>query len=729
MNRLFSIHRSLGSSLLSSKSNVQQGSSKGFLNSRQTVLSSQSKLKGFTILNVRFFAGSPIDPDGVIPTLGKIQRIIGTSLNYPRIVVVGNQSAGKSSVLEAIVGESFLPKGTNMVTRRPLEITLVRDESAKYFLFEDGHKLHDIDAVRDRLNEENKDFEFSDSPIRLEVHSPDVQNVTLVDLPGYIHAVTKDQSKDLPKKIQKLCKNYIDKKDNLILVIVSAAEDTAMSVGLKEVYKLEDWESRTLGVLTKMDLRNTKDIVKTLKNNEYPLGMGYIGVRCRTDKEIDDKINFNELIKKEDEFIKSRKLHQSEVKVGIPVLREELSKELLSRIATSFPAILEQLTARIEKAKTDEQFLQSISAEKDLTNVAKELEKLVMQFHPSSPTRLVFEKHIRQNIDAIVDKHWNKAIQTWFGDLKKIKEEPSSILQEAPRDAEVRKHSANLLSALNVQATVPLKSDFSSVVIYGDSTPDKIDDAMLKEASESTIRIGASSPFYQITFPEDYVNQRLIWQRNLTEAVATVAHKSELPEACRKQAIDDLLQFVEKAALGAGPTKSQHFVLAKYFFRYLLEKIADRTNQDRLTDSMQTMLNREKRALISYSDLLLSIRNNLPVPAEKSNSYFHSKSYPVPVHAYSDLWTKSYFDVMKKRTSDDLFRVLAVELINPLIFETIHYSLNLFKSGKIFREAGRQLKFMKELTQYRDIIEKAAAKYTKTHPQATVGTAKPTASK
>jgi hypothetical protein len=61
--------------------------------------------------------------------------------------------------------------------------------------------------------------------------------------------------------------------------------------------------------------------------------------------------------------------------------------------------------------------------------------------------------------------------------------------------------------------------------------------------------------------------------------------------------------------------------------------------------------------------------------------------------------------------ADDIFRVLAVELINPLIFETIHYSLNLFKSGKIFREAGKQLKFIKELTAYKEIINRAAEKY------------------
>lgn len=47
------------------------------------------------------------------------------NLKLPSIVVIGSQSSGKSSVLEAIVGHEFLPKGNNMVTRRPIELTLI----------------------------------------------------------------------------------------------------------------------------------------------------------------------------------------------------------------------------------------------------------------------------------------------------------------------------------------------------------------------------------------------------------------------------------------------------------------------------------------------------------------------------------------------------------------------------------------------------------------------------
>ncbi|CAO3594171.1 unnamed protein product [Absidia cylindrospora] len=74
------------------------------------------------------------------------------TLKLPSIVVVGSQSSGKSSVLEAIVGHEFLPKGTNMVTRRPIELTLVhtpgQDEEYGEFPQLGLGKMHDFNKVQ-----------------------------------------------------------------------------------------------------------------------------------------------------------------------------------------------------------------------------------------------------------------------------------------------------------------------------------------------------------------------------------------------------------------------------------------------------------------------------------------------------------------------------------------------------------------------------------------------------
>ena len=67
--------------------------------------------------------------ESLIPVINKLQDIFSTvgtdAIQLPQIVVVGSQSAGKSSVIEALVGSSILPRGTGIVTRRPLILQLV----------------------------------------------------------------------------------------------------------------------------------------------------------------------------------------------------------------------------------------------------------------------------------------------------------------------------------------------------------------------------------------------------------------------------------------------------------------------------------------------------------------------------------------------------------------------------------------------------------------------------
>lgn len=142
----------------------------------------------------------------VRPLLDVVDRIrpylAGEKIELPAIVVVGDQSSGKSSVLESISGVS-LPRGTNIVTRCPLELQLRRDTEtyavisrpAQVGLFggdpskvvsERLDRLEDIGPAIERYTAEiagaNKGV--SDRPISLRVHRPDAPDLTLIDLPG-----------------------------------------------------------------------------------------------------------------------------------------------------------------------------------------------------------------------------------------------------------------------------------------------------------------------------------------------------------------------------------------------------------------------------------------------------------------------------------------------------------------------------------------------------------------
>lgn len=137
----------------------------------------------------------------------------GDAADFPRFVVLGNQSSGKTSALEALIGMDILPKGQDMITRRPLEVTMVRTGTGQWVEFEDRDKYFDFEKVRtqrrptlvgcphsatvtfhhscytcqvkNRIREENLSINgVSHEPLRLTVYAPHFHNLTLVDLPG-----------------------------------------------------------------------------------------------------------------------------------------------------------------------------------------------------------------------------------------------------------------------------------------------------------------------------------------------------------------------------------------------------------------------------------------------------------------------------------------------------------------------------------------------------------------
>lgn len=72
--------------------------------------------------------------EDLIPIVNKLQDVFSaigqTPIDLPQIVVIGSQSSGKSSVLENVVGRDFLPRGTGIVTRRPLILQLYNTAGA-----------------------------------------------------------------------------------------------------------------------------------------------------------------------------------------------------------------------------------------------------------------------------------------------------------------------------------------------------------------------------------------------------------------------------------------------------------------------------------------------------------------------------------------------------------------------------------------------------------------------
>lgn len=299
---------------------------------------------------------------------------IGTdSLDLPQIVVVGSQSAGKSSVLENIVGRDFLPRGSGIVTRRPLILQLInveddetepdtvhvgtyqnptqarRSEWAEFHhipnrRFTDfGDVKREIENETSRVAGNNKGI--NRQPINLKIYSPHVLNLTLVDLPGLTKVPIGDQPTDIEKQTRTLISEYIAKPNSIILAVSPANVDIVNSEALKLARHVDPLGRRTIGVLTKVDLMdhgtNALDI---LTGRVYPLKLGFIGVINRSQQDILGNKPMDEALKAEADYFRHHPAYRTIAnRCGTQFLAKTLNQTLMAHIRERLPDIKARL--------------------------------------------------------------------------------------------------------------------------------------------------------------------------------------------------------------------------------------------------------------------------------------------------------------------------------------------------------------------------------------------------
>jgi len=283
-------------------------------------------------------------------------------LTLPRIVVVGSQSAGKSSVLESIVGKDFLPRGTGIVTRRPLILKCIRNAGPEYAEF--GHlpgvKFDSFDNVREEIEQVTKDLvgenkAISAIPISLEVYSSKVVDITLVDLPGIVVNPVGDQPQDIEIQVRTMILSYIQHPNSLILAISPANVDIATSEAIKIAREVDPKGERTLGVITKLDcLGAGEDALDVLEGRTLPLRLGYVGIICRSQADIMKNVRVEQHLVKENEYFANHQSYRHiKERLGTPYLSQRLNTLLINHICEKVPKLKRQISELLS-AKEEE---------------------------------------------------------------------------------------------------------------------------------------------------------------------------------------------------------------------------------------------------------------------------------------------------------------------------------------------------------------------------------------
>ncbi|CAG9943284.1 unnamed protein product [Clonostachys rosea f. rosea IK726] len=330
--------------------------------------------------------GGISDP-ALITLVNKLQDVFATvgvnnPIDLPQIAVVGSQSSGKSSVLENIVGRDFLPRGSGIVTRRPLVLQLINrpaqsngvkqedistatDKAANAdewgeFLHIPGQKFYDFTKIREEISRETdakvgRNMGISAAPINLRIYSPNVLTLTLVDLPGLTKVPVGDQPRDIERQIREMVLKYIGKSNAIILAVTAANIDLANSDGLKLAREVDPEGQRTIGVLTKVDLMDEgTDVIDILSNRVIPLRLGYVPVVNRGQRDIDNKKAINAALEAEKNFFENHKAYRNKSSYcGTPYLARKLNLILMMHIKQTLPDIKARISSSLQKYTTE----------------------------------------------------------------------------------------------------------------------------------------------------------------------------------------------------------------------------------------------------------------------------------------------------------------------------------------------------------------------------------------
>ena len=330
-------------------------------------------------------------------------RIESTLKSVPRFVVVGDQSHGKSSIIEAAC-DIKLPRSAGTCTRCPFEITTSsstqpwqcrvallrqwetdrRAASSQSVKWKDSGRQNELEFARfsnkdelghilrlaqmailnpslDAIDIRDSDglnvrtsLPFSPNTISIEVSGPGLVELSLVDLPGSINVAPDEDEQYLVEFIEKLMKRYIREEKTLVLLAASADQDLDNSTAFRHVRTCKALP-RTMGVLTKPDLLSKARLpflISVLKGEKFQLGNGWFVTKNLSQEELDEERTWSQARELEEQFFSHAPW--SEVRdafpecFGTPMVQEAISKLLTGHIVAELPEIQQRVETRID---------------------------------------------------------------------------------------------------------------------------------------------------------------------------------------------------------------------------------------------------------------------------------------------------------------------------------------------------------------------------------------------
>lgn len=340
-------------------------------------------------------------------------RGLGDHVDLPQLVVCGDQSAGKSSILEGITSLPF-PRQDGVCTKFPTEIILRHSDGEQIILAtilptasRTEQAIKDLQSYKRHLGSFDElpeliaaaeslmglrgfggveeDPAFTQDVLRIEVTGPVGLHLAVVDLPGLISVANEEQTEFDVQTVQNMVDSYLTNARTIILAVVQANNDIANQGIIQKSRRLDPAGERTVGIITKPDLINKgteKRIARLAKNEDTTkLRLGFFLVRNPTPSELATAITAKQRLAIEDQYFRSSPWKEEKLssdRVGVAALQRFLQKLLEQHIERELPKVREEIKHIIKRLEQD---IAALGDERPTTgHIRVFLSRLAMRF-------------------------------------------------------------------------------------------------------------------------------------------------------------------------------------------------------------------------------------------------------------------------------------------------------------------------------------------------------------
>ena len=341
-------------------------------------------------------------------------RGLGDHVDLPQLVVCGDQSAGKSSILEGITSLPF-PRQDGVCTKFPTEIILRHSDGEQIILAtilptasRTEQAIKDLQSYKRHLGSFDELPEliaaagslmglrgfggveegpaFTQDVLRIEVTGPVGLHLAVVDLPGLISVANEEQTEFDVQTVQNMVDSYLTNARTIILAVVQANNDIANQGIIQKSRRLDPAGERTVGIITKPDLINQgteKRIARLAKNEDITkLRLGFFLVRNSTPLELATAITAKQRLAIEDQYFRSSSWKEESLnadRVGVAALQRFLQKLLEQHIERELLKVREEIKHIIKRLEQD---IAALGDERPTTgHIRVFLSHLAMRFH------------------------------------------------------------------------------------------------------------------------------------------------------------------------------------------------------------------------------------------------------------------------------------------------------------------------------------------------------------